>query len=109
MHVLGTPPAFVLSQDQTLQFEHLPRSATSVTVRSETGHEHAHLTGEPVAYSAFKEQDRLCRTTGDSESPGGFCATAQGLAPRESRQKLMLVDPPRPCQGLFPDNAGGGS
>ncbi len=55
LHVLGTPPAFVLSQDQTLQFE-LQVIPTSLAVRLLTGKGHAHLTGEPVAYSAFKER-----------------------------------------------------
>ena len=30
LHVLSTPPAFVLSQDQTLQFEPMPASHTEV-------------------------------------------------------------------------------
>src|SRR5215510_11316591 len=48
LHVLGTPPAFVLSQDQTLQL-----ISGCPGLRLDQGH--AHRLGEPVAYSAVKE------------------------------------------------------
>jgi len=69
LHVLGTPPAFVLSQDQTLQFDSLnrfPRRGRSAS----TGKGHAHLTGEPVAYSAVKERNFYANVTADLESAG---------------------------------------
>ncbi len=59
LHVLGTPPAFVLSQDQTLQFASRRSSVPAGTSRPRRKPGHAHLLGEPVAYSAVKEPRRL--------------------------------------------------
>src|SRR5262245_56854370 len=58
LHVLGTPPAFALSQDQTLQFDFLRITAPWSALRRRTEQGHAHHIGEPVAYSAFKELRR---------------------------------------------------
>jgi hypothetical protein len=67
LHVLGTPPAFALSQDQTLQFDSsilTPRRRPCGRGQGKGMHT---IFGEPVAYSAFKERgqpgqnnDRRC-------------------------------------------------
>src|SRR5262245_3143275 len=59
LHVLGTPPAFALSQDQTLQFDFGILHPVIGLATDGEAKGHAHHIGEPVAYSAFKEQGQL--------------------------------------------------
>ena len=72
LHVLGTPPAFILSQDQTLQFNPapytLPKSVARKTKTNQTQLPH---------YLVFKEQ---------------VCATVE---------LCLLLQPKFFCQELF--------
>ena len=57
LHVLGTPPAFVLSQDQTLQL--YTESLISKKLKFTTGKTHNHLQKQHC-YSVFKDQADKC-------------------------------------------------
>ena len=103
LHVLGTPPAFALSQDQTLQFdiEHITAPSSALRPRTEQGH--AHLIGEPVAYSAFKEQRQQGqeRRPVMRDQPGG-CLNLRTPESLWAQAKENVKRRVLPCQGLFP-------
>ena len=70
LHVLGTPPTFVLSQDQTLQFEpQLP----------------SELTSQITHYSVFKEQTNYPNTT--TQIPASGNAPRVPFIKRQRRRK----------------------
>jgi hypothetical protein len=100
LHVLGTPPAFALSQDQTLQFDFEHITAQSSALRPRTGQGHAHHIGEPVAYSAFKERGQLGqeRRPVMRDQPGG-CLNRR-LNRRRPRQRRMLRARTLPVKGF---------
>ena len=103
LHVLGTPPAFALSQDQTLQFdiEHITAPSSALRPRTEQGH--AHHIGEPVAYSAFKEQRQQGqeRRPVMRDQPGG-CLNLRTPGSLWAQAKGDTKGPVHPCQGVFP-------
>ena len=58
LHVLGTPPAFVLSQDQTLMFN--PLSVPSVLPEDPAIHSFSNLTVCSSYFSLYRFQGSCC-------------------------------------------------
>ena len=51
LHVLGTPPAFILSQDQTLMFNPYPRSRANGTKAFRSSESDCYLSFFPISFS----------------------------------------------------------
>ena len=84
LHVLGTPPAFVLSQDQTLQ------------LKSWTGETAGSLTRERQSVRGCLEPQGTANYESDRSRKAG---TLYSVFKEHRLGKRELYSPPRPCQG----------
>ena len=93
MHVLGLPPAFVLSQDQTLKLEHDP------TVSRWNIRDRRILTSQCFSKLSLKlnpNQQGMCIETSDSRS---FCLKSR--RPTQARKPVRWVRPARTPPSTF--------